>query len=122
MNYINSSAVPKYLCKLKQDIDFIEWVVMQVQLPDNGSVSLKLYICSAYRKKMSQPGKHEMYTLVISNIYWVVSMYTLVACDVFFNTLRPRQNGCHFRDETFKRIFLNENIRLSIKISLNIVP
>ena len=38
------------------------------------------------------------------------------------NTLRPRQNGCLFADDTFKRIFLNENVRISIKISLKFVP
>ena len=39
-----------------------------------------------------------------------------------FNTLRPRQNGRLFADDTFKRIFLNENIRISIKIPLKFVP
>ena len=38
------------------------------------------------------------------------------------NALRPRQNGQHFADDTFKRIFLNENIRILIKISLKFVP
>ena len=38
------------------------------------------------------------------------------------NTLRPRQNGRHFADDIFKRIFLDENIRISIKISLKFVP
>ena len=38
------------------------------------------------------------------------------------NTLRPRQNGRHFADDTFKRIFLNENNKISIKISLKFVP
>ena len=38
------------------------------------------------------------------------------------NTLRPRQNGRHFADDTFKRIFLKENVRISIKISLKFVP
>ena len=38
------------------------------------------------------------------------------------NTLRPRQNGRHFPNDTFKRIFLNENVRISIKISLKFVP
>ena len=28
-----------------------------------------------------------------------------------FNTMRPRQNGHHFGDDIFKRIFLNENLR-----------
>ena len=40
----------------------------------------------------------------------------------FVNTLRPRQNGRHFTDDTFKHIFLNENVRISIKISLKFVP
>ena len=39
-----------------------------------------------------------------------------------FNTLRPRQNDRRFADDTFKRIFLNENVRISIKISLKFVP
>ena len=38
------------------------------------------------------------------------------------NTLRPRQNGRHFADDTFKSVFLNENVRVSIKISLKFVP
>ena len=38
------------------------------------------------------------------------------------NTLRPRQNGRRFADDTFKRIFLNENVTTSIKISLKFVP
>ena len=37
-------------------------------------------------------------------------------------TLRPRQNGRHFTYDTFKRIFLNETFRISIKISLKFVP
>ena len=41
---------------------------------------------------------------------------------VFVSTLRPRQNGRHFPDDFFKWIFLNENVWISIKISLNFVP
>ena len=41
---------------------------------------------------------------------------------VWLNTLRLRQNGCHFADETFKRSFLNENVRISTKISLAFLP
>ena len=37
------------------------------------------------------------------------------------NTLRPRQNGRHFPEDTFKLIFFNENVRISIKISLKFV-
>ena len=41
---------------------------------------------------------------------------------LFFNTLRPRQNGRHFADDIFKCIFLNENVWIPIKISLKFVP
>ena len=34
------------------------------------------------------------------------------------NPLGQRQNGRHFADDTLNRIFLNENVRISIKISL----
>ena len=40
----------------------------------------------------------------------------------YLNTLRLRQNGCRFADDTFKCIFLNENVRISMKISLKFVP
>ena len=38
------------------------------------------------------------------------------------NTLRPRQNGRCFADDIFKRIFFNENVWISIQISLKFVP
>ena len=39
----------------------------------------------------------------------------------FLNTLRPRQNCRHFADDIFKHIFFNENVWISIKISLKFV-
>ena len=38
------------------------------------------------------------------------------------NTVRPRGNGRHFPDHIFKCIFFNENVLISIKISLKFVP
>ena len=38
------------------------------------------------------------------------------------NTLRPRQNGVQCPDDNFNCIFVNKNIQISIKISLNFVP
>ena len=38
------------------------------------------------------------------------------------SSLRPRQNGRHFPDDIFKWIFLNENVWISINISLKFVP
>ena len=44
-------------------------------------------------------------------------------CNIcWYNPLRPRQNGRHFADDIFKRIFINQNIWFSIKISLKFVP
>ena len=36
--------------------------------------------------------------------------------------MRPRQDGRHFPDKAFKCIFLNENVWISIEISLKFVP
>ena len=41
---------------------------------------------------------------------------------IIINTLRPRQSDCHFPDDIFKWIFLNENVWISINISLKFVP
>ena len=38
------------------------------------------------------------------------------------NTLRPRQNDCHFADNNLKCIFLKENVWISINFSLKFVP
>ena len=46
----------------------------------------------------------------------------LPSTSVTINSLRPRQNGRLFADDTFKRIFLNENIRISTENSLKFVP
>ena len=43
-------------------------------------------------------------------------------CGTWFNTLRPRQDGCYFADDVLKCIFLNENVWISLKIPLKFVP
>ena len=39
-----------------------------------------------------------------------------------FNTLKPKQNGRHFPDDILKCFFFNENVWISIGISLKYVP
>ena len=39
-----------------------------------------------------------------------------------FNTFRPRQNCCDFMNDIFECIFLNENVWIMIKMSLEFVP
>ena len=70
-------------------------------------------------------------------MYWRVYSYSLMVTEVImaqscnchpepeaqpFDTLRPRQNGRHFADDVFKCIFLNENVRILLKSSLEFVP
>ena len=60
-------------------------------------------------------------------ISWSSSVYGMVCCweyhnEPLFNTLRPRQNGCHFAGDICKCIFLNENVWIPIKISPKFVP
>ena len=54
----------------------------------------------------------------IIGINWLDIMTPLLS---EINTLRPKQHGRHFADDTFKRIFLNEIVGISIKISLKFV-
>ena len=52
----------------------------------------------------------------------IISLQPTYPPHLLVNTLRPRQNGRHFADDTFKCIFLKENVRISIRISLKFVP
>ena len=38
------------------------------------------------------------------------------------NSSHPGQNGCHFAEDSFKRIFMNANFFISIWISVKYVP
>ena len=63
----------------------------------------------------------------VSSKYDRLDIYSTIAIAVlgtvlYYNTLRPRQNGRHFPDDIFKWIFLNENVWISINISLMFVP
>ena len=46
----------------------------------------------------------------------------LILSIIQINTLRPRQHGRHFPDDSFKWIFLNENVWISIEVSLKFIP
>ena len=53
---------------------------------------------------------------------WVKHTHYTGADQARLNTLRPRQNGCHFPVDILKWNFLNENVWILIKISLKLVP
>ena len=59
---------------------------------------------------------------VVLHFYRETTFLWILWWCVEFNTLRPRQNGRHFADDTFRLIFLNENVKSATKISLKFVP
>ena len=50
---------------------------------------------------------------------WTVS---IIIGTLGVNTLRPRWNGRHLAGDVFKCIFLNENVKILLKISQKFVP
>ena len=53
---------------------------------------------------------------------WLACQNEIITFVLSFNTLRLRQNGRHFADDTLKYILLNENVWIPIEISLKFVP
>ena len=76
------------------------------------------------------PGDHYCYCLMNTLSYFSSHCFLpgdwmrvdFIYWHPIFNTLRPKQNGRHFADDNLKCIFSNENIWISIKISLKFVP
>ena len=67
----------------------------------------------------------DVWTIEKGGVHWGCSTWETLpnrTNEDVFNTLRTRQNGRHFADDTFERIFLNENVEISIKISLKFGP
>ena len=74
-------------------------------------------ILSLVRPSMISPYlSSPIYTLPFPSIYTPLPLYST------FNILRPRQNGRHFADDSFKCSSLNDNVWITIKHSLKLVP
>ena len=65
--------------------------------------------------KITSFGWHDLYNVLLP----ILREYQI---HVYLNTLRLRQNGRNFTGNILKCIFLNENVWISIKISLKFVP
>ena len=84
---------------------FVQWSIKPIYCRQNMNV---LLMCDLYK-----------WTRIVL-LCWCY-FYSVCYCG-HFNTLRPRHNGRHFADDIFKCIFFNENVRISIKISIKFVP
>ena len=96
-------------------------------------VSSGLYMCNAidpsicHRKLMQSANGRitfamwvALFCIWLHIVLWISSNSN--GSGRLFSRLRPKQNGRRFTDDTFKRIFLTENVRISIKVSLKFVP
>ena len=99
--FINWSWLHHYICEM-----------IHVALKNNWKVPL-LFSCNL----MWQHRKSWAYILVGSR--WTVCWWEPTSWQI--NTWRQRQNGRHFADSIFKCILTNENVRISMKISLKFV-
>ena len=70
------------------------------------------------------------YNVLKESLRWYAYLESFLMEDkvqrVALNTLRPKQNGCHFPVDIFKCIFLNENVWISLKfvpkVRINNIP
>ena len=102
------------------DVRVNEWLNEQWTRQSNVTPCnvLRLLHCHVTTKVTTARSMHKKRTDALSTVDTADHGHPMIN----FNTLRPRQNGRRFADDTFKLIFLNENVRISIKISLKFVP
>ena len=108
MNYLLDMNVYLWTIELNHRVNYIPIINMHFILPINfiGEMSLSWQLCN-----------------FLHTLWWLISFRSKMPVNLIdVNTLRPRQNGRHFADDIFKCIFLNENVWISIKISLKFVP
>ena len=92
------------------------------------SCQSKLHICQANVVSYKPCTLKEKLLLSFYRMIQFTSTWSTVIscvknrCFSNVNTLRPRQNGHHFADNIYRCIFLNENVWIPIKISLEFVP
>ena len=68
---------------------------------------------------VAQEGHVEAFSALMPR--WMVAVFLWSPWNSV-NTIRPRQDGCYFADGVLKCIFYNENVWISLKISLRFVP
>ena len=97
------------------------WCIFMV--PKNLACKILIY----GRNQLQHPGTNEL-MIKYCHVQYIplkIHIALIVLCSLFYwhiNTLRTRQNGRHFADGIVKCIFLIENLRILIKISLKFAP
>ena len=111
------------LCRFRNcRFHITEWPSFSVKLTQIGGDILSVLISICQSPFMAYENNIQPNVNPIQRIGEIGKQEQIVAHGWPFNTLKPRQNGRHIADDTFKRIFVNENIRILIEISLRFVP
>ena len=114
---INASQNLKILLPDCQPIKWVLVALAQIDIDlETNQVKMMIQNLIISKRPYRQPGSEK---LVASSHFLFCHGNRAYS---FVNTLRLRQNGRHFADNIFKCIFLNENARISIKISLKLIP
>ena len=127
VKYTKSPLIQIVACRLFVAKPFPEPLQAHNQLDSREEISIKIIIKiwrfsfkKIWKKKpckmaaiLSRPQCVTMYTSIIMR-----GVLFTPPC-LALNTLRPTRNRRHFEDDIFKCTFLNENIFILIKISLN---
>ena len=87
----------------------------------NNNVRLH-FLCTSHVIQFLKMVRYSSDTRIKLTTFSRVMWYKNKMRTVIINTLRPTQNGCHFANDIFKCISLNENVQISSKISLRVVP
>ena len=96
-------------------LSFVEGIHWCVGFPHKGPVMQTLHVIAWTSGWTNSP----VASYLRCHGAFITVMTSFWLC--FFNTLKPKQNGQYFADNIFKCIFLNENVRIAINISVKFV-
>ena len=122
MSYVGDTSNDDFV----QELYDVQHIPIPFSLLFNDSL---LPCCTQMAKSYSPPDKKnrwQPYIFINTDGSGTCHMWPYTGnshCNIsLLNTLRPGQNGCHFAVGVFTCIFMNENIWISLKISLKIFP
>ena len=104
--------------KNKQLISAFNFELLHIKVSSpckNRKLTAPLKSIFVLKKSANGHSYAEFYWILPAQVYSAESFWCI-------NTWRPRQNCRHFPDDIFKCIFFNENVLISINISLKFVP
>ena len=109
-----------YVCSIISNIECLEWTKLKSSCREKG-INLHLFFHDhrVFVFKSNRPSSQLYIFHSVGSNWYSRSMLFIV---LIVNSARSKQNGRHFTIDMFKCILLNENLGISLKISLKFVP